>query len=265
MTQTTDRKYLTRLYFKPKQSNGKPIVGKNEVLTVRFLYDSPLQIPQGRVHLYSYAKGKYTNVLCLKNELTKNNLDKVHCPLCEVERYGTPSKRLWALVEDIEDGEIKLIDLPWSVLSQLEAVVETKAVPLHDLIFQLTKSGTGKETTYAAIFDEKSKFNVRDFLISKGYDKDPAIVGKAGDRAPIMALTEKQMEEFINGNYPWSNNSSTSNGDGSPKKSYTVLGSSVVVHGYAGDAFKEEEELVGETSDFVEDDLVSDDNEEPMF
>lgn len=263
MTQTTEKKYLNRLYFKPKQVNGKPVAGKNEVLTVRFLYDSPLQIPQGRVHLYSYAKGKYTNVLCLKNELTKNNLDKVHCPLCENERYGTPSKRLWALVEDIADGDIKLIDLPWSILSQLEAVVETKAVALHDLVFQLTKSGTGKETTYAAIFDEKSRFNVRDFLISKGYDNYPAIVGKAGDRAPIMALTEQQMEDFLKGNYPWSNNSNGSGSDGAPKKAYTVLGSSVVVHGDAGDAFKEE--LVEDDSEFVEEDLTSDDDEGSMF
>lgn len=230
------------LYFKPQTLNGKSIPGKFETLKVRFLYASLEQIPMGRVHLFNYAPKKYTRVLCKKNGLPNKGLDKVDCPMCKTEKYGTPSSKYYAFVSDLNDeGNLKLLEFNWSLGKQISEIAEIKGKPLHDLTFTLAKRGQGKDTTYTPIFEEASTFSVSEYFGLLGLDDYPLIVGKVEDKAPIMDLSLEKMENFIAGQFPWATNE-----DGTPSaRSYTVLGTTVTLRNEQNKAFegKEKEQV----------------------
>lgn len=220
-----NERLFSYLFFKPKQVNGKDVPGKFEPLKVRFLYASVEQIPAGRVHLYNYAPKKFTRVLCLKNGKNKTEMDKHDCPLCKVERFGTPSNKYFAFVSDLNDGgALKLLELKWSVGKQLDEIAEIKGKPLHDMVFTISKKGEGKDTTYTPMFDEVSPFSVTDFFASLGISSYPTLVGPVNAKTPIMELSAQQMTDFVNGQYPWSS------GEGATQsRKMTVLGSQVTV------------------------------------
>jgi hypothetical protein len=220
-----EERLFSYLFFKAKEANGRPVVGKFEPLKVRFLYSAVEQIPLGRVHLYNYAPKKFSRVLCLKNGMTNKQAEKHSCPMCDVERFGTPSSKYYAFVSDLnDDGALKLLEFNYSLGKQLDDVAELKGRPLHDLVFVLSKKGTGKETTYTAMLDETSPFNVTGYFKSLGIADYPALVGGVGDKTPVLQLSAEQMQEFINGNYPWSTGESSTT-----TRKFTALGATVTV------------------------------------
>ena len=220
-----EERLFSYLFFKAKESNGRPVPGKFEPLKVRFLYSAVEQIPLGRVHLYNYAPKKFSRVLCLKNGMTNKQAEKHHCPMCDVERFGTPSSKYYAFVADLnDDGALKLLELNYSLGKQLDDIAELKGRPLHDLVFILSKKGTGKETNYTAMLDETSAFNVTGYLKSLGLADYPPLVGEVGAKTPVLQLSKEQMQEFIEGNYPWSTGESSSS-----TRKFTALGSTVTV------------------------------------
>jgi len=233
MTQREERKF-TSLYFTQEERNGAKVPGKFNSLKVRFLYTAVEQIPMGRAHLYEYSKGKYSKVLCLKDGVAKKDLDKVHCPLCEVDRFGTPASKLFAFVQDINDGgKLKLLEFSWTLCKQIDVLTEEFGVPLHDIIFTLKKTGSGKDTTYTPIPMGQEKFSVANYLMDLGLDNLPSIVGTPADNpSPAMlSLTEEQIKDFINGKYPWSTQTGD---DGAPKRKFASLtGGTITVHGTA--------------------------------
>lgn len=233
MTQQTTERAFSTLYFKQKELNGKPQDGKFETLRVRFLYNSISEIQAGRVHLYKYATSKFSKVLCLRNGLSKAKLDTVDCPLCVAEKFGTPSTNYYAFVEDLaDDNKLKLFEMKWTLGKTIEEIADVKGKPLHDLVFILSKKGTGTATTYTAILDGEEKFSVRDYYASLGLSSEPTIVGPVADRAPIMALTREQIIDFMDDKYPWS----TGERGESTTKKMNVLGSVVTTRGEASAA-----------------------------
>lgn len=263
MTQKVEQKerVFSTLYFTQQKKNGVDVPGKFTPIKIRFLYQDIEQIPMGRVHLYNYMSGKYTKVLCLKDGKSRKELETTKCPLCVVDKFGTPSAKLHAFVQDLEDdGKLKLFEFSWTLAKQIDAMAELKGLPLHDMVFYVTKNGTGKETTYTPMFDGVDKFNVAKYLDSLGLNQFPQLVGSPSDRAPIMALSAEQMSEFIAGNFPWSN------GDGgNSKRRFTSLSSTVTIHGGANQEevattlsnndFEEEEEI--DVVDDIEEDTSS--------
>lgn len=220
-----NQRVFSYLYFKAKELNGKPVIGKYEPLKVRFLYAGVSQIPMGRVHLYSYAPKKFTRVLCLKNGLTNKNLEHKDCPMCKVEQYGTPSNKYYAFVSDLNDnGALKLLEFNWSLGKQIDEIAEIKGRALHDMVFTLSKKGQGKETTYTPLFEEVSEFNVENYFSLLGLEDYPKLVGKSSEKASILDLSLSEMEDFINGKFPWS---STASAEAQPSRKYTMLGTTV--------------------------------------
>ena len=222
-----EERLFNYLFFKAKEANGRPVLGKFEPLKVRFLYSSVEQIPLGRVHLYNYAPKKFSRVLCLKNGMSNKEAEKHSCPMCDVERFGTPSSKYFAFVTDLnDDGALKLLEFNYSLGKQIDEVAELKGRPVHDLVFILSKKGTGKETTYTAMLDETSQFSVSDYFKGVGITDYPQIVGQVGDKTPILALSKEQMVEFIDGKFPWSDGSYS---EGSSTRKFTSLGATVTV------------------------------------
>lgn len=223
-----EERLFSYLYFKNKELNGKAVAGKFETLKVRFLYSAVEQIPLGRVHLYEYSPKKFTRTLCLKNGFNNKEAEKHECPMCDVAMFGTPANKYYAFVSDLEDnGALKLLEFNYSLGKQIDEIAEIKGRPVHDLVFILSKKGTGKETTYVAMLDETSTFNVTEYFGLLGISDYPKIVGSVDDKAPILQLSREAMEDFINGKYPWSANGTT-NGTGSSRK-FTSLGTTVTV------------------------------------
>lgn len=217
------------LYFKPKTLNGKVVDGKFEPLKVRFLYAAVEQIPMGKVHLYSYADKKFSRVLCLTNGLNKVQSAKVSCPMCDEDRFGTPSNKYYAFVEDLNDGSsLKLLEFNYGLGKQLDEIAEITGRPLHDLTFTITKKGKGTDTTYTPIMEDKSAFSVSDYFEFLNITDYPKIVGPVGERCPIMILSAEQMTDFIDGKYPWSDGN-TEYAESTRK--YTTLGAQVTVRG----------------------------------
>lgn len=226
MADTATPRLFEYLYFKPVQMNGTDVPGKYHPLRVRLLYASMEQVPAGRVHLYEYAKKKYSSVLCLHNGETTTALKSsgIVCPMCAQERYGTPSTTYYAYVIDMEDNKFKLLKLNWGTGTQIDAVATLKAKPLHDLVLVISKQGVGKNTTFTVIPDEVSKFSVADYFQDLGLTTYPPLVGKPGERTPILALSASQMTDFLGGKYPWSS------GENFTPKKHAVLGSTVTEH-----------------------------------
>lgn len=222
----TEKRLYSYLFFKAKEVNGKTQPGKFDTLKVRFLYASMDQIPFGKVHLYSYAPKKVTRVYCLNNDKTKKELDKANCPLCQTEQFGIPSGKFYAFVTDEnDDGALKLLEFNWSLGQQIDEIANIKGRPLHDMVFTLSKKGIGKDTTYTPIFEEVSKFDVADYFATLGINDYPIIVGTVADKAPILSLTYEQIQDFIDGQYPWST------GEGATQRKFTHLGSTVTLRG----------------------------------
>lgn len=252
MTQKVEQKerVFSTLYFTQQEKNGVKVAGKFKPLKIRFLYQDIEQIPMGRVHLFNYMSGKYTKVLCLKDGKSRKELETTKCPMCDVDKFGTPSSKLHAFVQDLEDdGKLKLFEMSWTLSKQIDAMAELKGLPLHDMVFYISKQGSGKETTYTPMFDGVDKFDVAKYMKSLGLTDYPQLVGAPADRAPIMALSAEQMSEFIAGNFPWSNNE----GGDNPKRKFTSLSSTVTIHGgsnqnevaqtLSDNSFEEEEEV----------------------
>lgn len=235
-------KVFDYLYFKPTQSNGKDVKGKFEPLKVRFLYASMESIQLGRVHMYEYSPKKYSKVLCLRNGLRKDDLEKTDCPLCDKETWGTPAPKYFAFVQDMnDDGKLKLLEMNYSLGKAIDEIADYKGLPLNDMIFTLIKKGVMKDTTYLAMFEEKSPCNVGEYFESLGLKDYPAIVGLTGERTPVTMLTHTQIVDFIGGKYPWST------GEGSTQRKSTLLGATVTTRGESAKA-----ELPAEAEDIVD-------------
>lgn len=230
MAEKTERAY-SFLYFKQKlDAKGNKEAGKYEHLKVRFLYRDPESIQRGRVHTHFYRQGKAPiRVMCLRDGIYPDEkMNKVDCPLCKLERFGTPGNKYFAWVEDLnDDGKLKLLmDIPYQMIKTLNTIVEMKAVPLHDLTFTLIKDGIGKAVTYTPMFDEKSKFNVAEFFQANGLADYPKLTGPKD--TPIFSLTHAQMLDMVdNGKMPWGTGE---NGESTTRK-YTAMGSNITVYG----------------------------------
>lgn len=229
MADTTE-KVFSYLYFKAKELNGKVVPGQFEQLKVRFLYRAMSEIQAGRVHMYNYSAGKFSKIVCLKNDAkSKAEVEKIDCPLCKREKFGTPATKFFAFVVDLnDDNKLKLLEINFSLGKAIDDLAEIKGAPLHDMVFTLVKKGIGKDTTYLPMWEETTKgFSVSEYFGLLGLSKYPQIVGKVEDRAPVMVLSREQIDNFIAGKYPWSTNE-----DGaSTTKKYAVLGSTVTLRG----------------------------------
>lgn len=247
-----EERLFSYLYFTNKELNGKKVVGKFDTLKVRFLYSAVEQIPLGRVHLYEYAPKKFTRTLCLKNGFNNKEAEKHECPMCNGAMYGTPTNKYYAFVSDLADnGALKLLEFNYSLGKQIDEIAEIKGRPVHDLVFILSKKGTGKETTYVAMLDETSPFNVTEYFGLLGISDYPKIVGSVEDKAPILQLSREEMEDFINGKYPWSANGTT-NGSSSSRK-FTSLGTTVTVRNEQVNVVVDAEDVVAiEEDDEIE-------------
>lgn len=230
MAEQTERAYSFLYFNKSKNAKGDIITGKYDHLKVRFLYQGADGIQRGRVHTHFYRQGKApVRVLCLKDGIYPDEkMAKVDCPLCKIEKFGTPGNKYFAWVEDLnDDNKLKLLmDIPYQVIKTLNTIVDMKAVPLHDLTFTIIKDGVGKGMTYTPMFEEKSKFNVADFFQAVGLSDYPKLSGP--DHTPILSITHAQMLDMVdNGKMPWSTNSE---GETTTRK-YTGMGANITVYG----------------------------------
>lgn len=223
-------------YFKQKVSpSGVKIAGSFEPLKVRLLYSHISQIGAARVHQYWYSDKRSQRVICLTDGLSKADAASCDCPMCKVGKYpGRGIFRYFAFVQDLnatgdeKDKHLKMLEIPYTLAEQMQETADVLAVPLHDIIFTITKKGVKTDVNYTPIPEKDAGFDVQVFLGKLGLNEFPVFVS---DTSGFLLKLDKQgMTNFINGIFPWGSGAGGEGGAESKERFYTPIGSTVTVH-----------------------------------
>lgn len=202
--QQEDRKYGA-LWFQKQPDGTFPI------LKVRVLHKDVGEFYQTSTHWVQFNKkngGRGSiRVECNKKGTFGDVRDDIYCPLDAQEKYGAPNTRQWFWVQDMEDGGLKYVEMPYAIRSHLETLQMNylQGKPLYNQVFQLVRTGQGLNTSYSVMPDPNhpmGEFDLQAFLGSLGLQQLPALLGDK-DFPPIWSLTEDQMNDVAQGVMPW--------------------------------------------------------------
>lgn len=202
--QREERAY-SALWFQ-KTTDGTP-----STLKVRVLHNDVSEFLETSTHWVKFTKknGGQGNIRveCLKQGTFGDVRDSIFCPLDALEKYGEPAKRQWFWVQDMEDGGLKYVEMPYTIRRELESLqfAYLQGKPLHSAVFQLIKSGKGMNTTYQVVPDPNHQiepFDLQGFLNGLGLQTLPALVGDR-DFPPIWRLSPEQTQDVAQGIMPW--------------------------------------------------------------
>lgn len=185
--------------------------GQYKTMRVRVLHKDVGEFLQTSTHWVQFdtKSGKKGNIRveCAKGGTYGDVRDDIYCPLDAKETYGAPKTRQWFWVQDIEDGGLKYVEMPYSIRASLETLQLNflRGRPLHDQVFQIIRSGERVNTNYTVLPDPEfpvADFNVQGFLQTLGLDSLPSLTGDK-DFPPIWSLSMEQLQGVANGVMPW--------------------------------------------------------------
>lgn len=81
------------------------------------------------------------------------------------DRNIYPSVIHLASALDIENGEVIVLELKWTMVQEIKALRDKKGLPITDFDIELERRGEGKETTYRATYDGKAEMDLSRYEI----------------------------------------------------------------------------------------------------
>ncbi len=128
------------------RANFLKLENDGEEVDVRFLYESSDDIESSMVHMET-VDGKFRRIECLESG---------DCPMCRA--FKKPSPKIYFIVQDMSDGEVKIWERPASQLVELQVLFK-KHTPIYQTTYTIVRHGKKGDTStkYQCIANDTDK------------------------------------------------------------------------------------------------------------